>query len=187
MTAHDPTDDGGVPEHERAIGETGTVGDRIPRAVSRRARNGTLALLAGGLMLGRAARAIATSRGRAVVRAIAGTGLIVVGLRQRRSATAADRRHVAGETGREAPGATDVTISERSEDATGTAGTPGEAEPTGEGTSGGETDEGDVGMEGDESEDPGIDEQPDETGGETDEEDDPFGGERETDEEDDAQ
>lgn len=156
MTAHDPADDEGVSEFEQSTDEE-SIGERVPTAVSRRAKNGTLALLAGGLMLGRAARSIRRSRGRAVLRGIAGAGLLAVGLRQRRSKTGPAPRHSTGEgTGREDVGATDVTIDEPREEPSGAAEIPGESDRT-------EDEPEDLGI-GEETDETGMGEESDETG-----------------------
>lgn len=123
MAANEPADD--EAESEFDYGRDETVPDQVPEAVTSRAKNGTLALVAGGLMLARAVRALRWSRGRAAVRAVAGAGLVAVGLRQRRSASGSDRPYAS----REGTGSTDVTISERIRDESDT-------EPTDEGTTG---------------------------------------------------
>lgn len=84
MTGYEPADDE-VPDYEQTIGESEQSGGRLLSTIRERAGNGTLALLAGGVMLARAVRAITESRGRAIVRAIAGAGLLAIGMRQRRS------------------------------------------------------------------------------------------------------
>ena len=69
MPAYEPTGDGTGRGNERASGDTAestngnerTPHDRVPPGVLRNVRNGTFALLAGGVMLGRALRAVATS------------------------------------------------------------------------------------------------------------------------------
>lgn len=53
--------------------------------MTRRARNGSTAILVGGTLLARAMRTFTRSRRRAAVQGLVGAGLLVFGLRQRRS------------------------------------------------------------------------------------------------------
>lgn len=86
MTGHEPADDEGGSDREQPIGTGGGVASTLRKRIG----NGTLALAAGSVLLARAARTATRSRGRAAVRALAGAGLIVVGVRQRRSAGTAE-------------------------------------------------------------------------------------------------
>lgn len=110
MTDHEPADDEGKPQHERTIGDEESIRDRVPSGISQRAKNGTLALLAGGLMLGRAARVITRSRGRAAIRGTVGAGLVVLGLRQRRSTDVTEETDYQYTGGEDAP---DVTYTDQ--------------------------------------------------------------------------
>lgn len=82
---------------------------RAISAIKKRGRNGSLAMLAGGILLARTLKTRRKSKGRNTLQVLAGTALLAIGVRQRRAKRRADRIETGADAQRTAEGEKQVS------------------------------------------------------------------------------